>query len=154
MFKRASPFLCWDWMKDFLLQRLFLLNRRQPPPCGLSYFIIIFTLFSPIFTIATLPGCRAVLMVAEPFSLTAEPALVPLMLYTLTCSPSLQPCTLIVPPSPCISTALAGMSATPLMMPSSINTKSFHPSVALYLSIVPFGTYNVASLKVFWEKVL
>ncbi|MBP3790393.1 MAG: hypothetical protein J6I52_12355 [Prevotella sp.] len=41
----------------------------------MSYFIIIFTLFSPILTIATLPGCRAVLMDAEPFSLTAEPAL-------------------------------------------------------------------------------
>ena len=35
-----------------------------------------------------------------------------------------------------------------------INTKSFHPSVALYLSTVPLGTYSVALRKVFWLKVL
>lgn len=32
--------------------------------------------------------------------------------------------------------------------------KSFHPSVDLYLLIVPTGTYNVALLKVFKLKVL
>jgi len=32
--------------------------------------------------------------------------------------------------------------------------KSFHPSAALYFSIVPWGTYNIALLNVFWEKVL
>ena len=40
-----------------------------------------------------------------------------------------------------------------LPSPSSMNKKSFQPSVALYLLIVPFGTYNVALLKVFLLNV-
>jgi hypothetical protein len=39
-------------------------------------------------------------------------------------------------------------------VPSSINRKSFQPSVDLYMSIVPSGTYSVALLKVSSVKIL
>ena len=42
----------------------------------------------------------------------------------------------------------------PVGLPSSINTKSLQPTDALYLSIVPIGTYNVALLNVLSVKVL
>ena len=42
----------------------------------------------------------------------------------------------------------------PAGIPSSINTKSFQPFVALYLSLVPMGIYSVALSKVFGVKVL
>jgi hypothetical protein len=42
----------------------------------------------------------------------------------------------------------------PAGLPSSIFSKSVHPSVSLYLSIVPMGTYSLALSKVFWEKIL
>ena len=38
--------------------------------------------------------------------------------------------------------------------PSSINTKSLQPPVALYFSIVPFGTYSVALTNVLYVKIL
>ena len=45
------------------------------------------------------------------------------------------------------SSGLSGFSDGSSLLPpvhSSINTKSFQPSVDLYLSTVPAGTYNVA----------
>ena len=47
---------------------------------------------------------------------------------------------------------VVGVSPPPV--PSSIYRKSFQPSVALYLLIVPFGTYNVALLNVSSVKIL
>ena len=67
MFKRASPFLCWDWMKDFLLQRLFLLNRRQSPLRLVSFHYYLHTLLTNLYDchVARLQGgvdgCRAIL---------------------------------------------------------------------------------------------
>ena len=42
---------------------------------------------------------------------------------------------------------------TPVGVPSTIFAKSFHPSVALYTSIFPVGTYSIAFIKVFWLNV-
>ena len=42
----------------------------------------------------------------------------------------------------------------PPPVPSSINRKSFQPSVALYLYMVPTGTYSVALRNVFKLNVL
>ena len=45
-----------------------------------NYFTITFTLLSPIFTTATEPNCKEVLMFATPFLQKAEPTREPLML--------------------------------------------------------------------------
>ena len=105
------------------------------------HFITTLSALSPILTMAIEPGCMLVAIIAMLFWLMVEPTCLPSMVYMLTLVLSSTPCTLMVPPSLCISTALAELLATLIFVSiATILLKFFHGSAALYASIDADGT--------------